>query len=97
MAICSHCQQHYQKANSTHLRECTKYLFDVHEHPLSKTGPITQIRRNLQDQILCKCIDIDGNICTRLFKNQRTLFEHLKTTKHDSWLVWKLTLLSYYY
>lgn len=85
--FCDHCQTSYEKSKSNHEQKCIKYLFSVHQHPLSKTGPLISIQRGSDNRVICQCLDQQNVVCTKRLLNYNTLFFHLRAVGHDNWKV----------
>lgn len=92
MSTCTYCNATFTKALSQHLRECPKYIFTIHQHPLTKEGPTTEIVRDAEDKIICRCVDPAGNVCAGKFKTQKGLWAHLNKNPNYTWLVCVLSL-----
>lgn len=87
MAVCSYCKTTYNNAVSQHQRECPKFIFSIHEYPLTKKGPTTQIERGPDGKIICRCVDLKGIVCAGRFKTQKGLWAHLNKNSTYTWLV----------
>lgn len=90
--FCTFCQTDYKKSKSNHEQKCTKFMFSVHQHPLSKTGPLIPIQRGPDSFIICKCLDKNNVVCNRPFSTNNSLLKHLREVQHDNWQVRTLYL-----
>ncbi|KAI0753879.1 hypothetical protein C8Q74DRAFT_1222390, partial [Fomes fomentarius] len=87
MALCSYCKATYDKSPSHHQRECPMFTFPIHQYPLTKQGPTTDVERDKENRIICRCVDSEGTVCAGTFKNQRVLWDHLKNFPTHTWLI----------
>lgn len=85
MGFCQYCQENYDSYESTHLRTCHAYCFQVHEHPHSKTGKLITVEQN---GAICRCVFSSENVCNKTFVNLKGWQKHYaKDHCTDSWLV----------